>query len=621
MVEVDLDPQNDERVVITARYMDLHLVEQVPGVLHDRKRSANGTMVHTAPRTWATWMALQGVFYDRLPTLGPGYTEWLNRDWEERVQPCLNLRSATNVLSDPRTPWDKQLYPFQRAGVAFLSLAGQAILADDLGTGKTVTFINTLRRLDAYGIEVFPVLCVVPNSTKGQWRNEWERWFPGVRVSVVGGSATDRRRALTTEADVYVIHWEAVQLHSRLRGHGDIRLRKCAQCDKKAGDPKLKESRCETHKKELNQIEFRSVVADEAHLMKNPEAKRTRAIWAVMNGKHVRFRYAMTGTPIGDNPGDLWPIVHALVPSEYPTITSYRNRYCLQTWNWSGELIVVGINPNTRTEFFGFFDARFRRMPKELVLPFLPPVVYEARQAPMAPKQATAFKQMKKHLMAELEPGQVLTAPNNLAKNIRLLQFASATCVLEGSEVRMTKPAPKLDIMLEVIQEAGNNSIVVCAESRKLIELASSYLDEKDIPHQLLVGGMTDDMRNAALHDLNSGRIKVLLFTMKAGGVGLNMTRANYMLRLERSWSMLINVQTLGRINRIGSEQHDSITVIDTVVPGTDEEKQFEVLGERMARLEEINRDKVILRQAGRLAEAAALEREEYALVNSWLLP
>jgi len=616
MVKVELDPDNEERVLVESTYTELYLVQQIPGVLDDRRRRC-----HTAPRTYATWMALQGIFADNPPALGDGFVAWLNEEYVQRVEPALGLRLTTDVLTDPTTPWDVDLWGFQRAGVAFLAIAQQAILADEMGAGKTVTVISALRRLHAYRHQIFPVLCIVPNSTKGQWRRHWERWFPGVRVSVVGGSATSRRDALAEEADVYVIHWEAVQLHSRLSGYGSIRLLKCADCDPRKGDPDLKKSRCEVHEKELNQIAFRSVIVDEAHFMKNPEAKRTRAIWRVMRGPEVKFAYALTGTPIGDNPEDLWPIMHGLHPAEYPTKDSYVRRYCLQSYTWTGEIVTVGIRPDTRSEFFGFFDARFRRMPKALVLPHLPAVVPETRECPMSPKQAKAYRDMEKHLMAEVGD-DVLVAPNNLAKQTRLLQFASATCELDPltNEVTMTEPSPKVDELLLVMREAYN-PVLVCAESRKLIELASARLTREKITHELLVGGMTDDMREAVLLQLETGKLQALLFTMKAGGTGVDMTGADKMVRMDRSWSMLVNYQTINRYHRIGSERWGSLTLIDLVAPNTKEERQFEVLGERMARLEEINRDKLTLRLAGRLAELSALEREEHAILNSTLLP
>jgi len=185
--------------------------------------------------------------------------------------------------------------------------------------------------------------------------------------------------------------------------------------------------------------------------------------------------------------------------------------------------------------------------------------------------------------------------------------------------VRLSEPSPKLDILEEILEDAAK-PVVVCAESRQLIELAAARLEKRKIPHGLLVGGMTADQRSAVLQELDDARIRVLLFTMQAGGEGVNMTRADTIIRLQRSWSMLANVQSLGRVHRIGSEQHESITVIDVVAPDTIEEHQFKVYVGKLRRLEEIARDRDALREAGKVTELTALEIEERSILRGNLL-
>lgn len=586
---------------------EIYLAQQIPGQRWDPERR-----VFTAPRSWAVWCALRGVFEERVE-VGERYREVLEAEYGGRVKPCLDLRLLTAVAEDSSVPGDGRLYPFQRAGVAFLALAERALLGDEVGTGKTVQTIMALRRLHSYGHDVFPAVCIVPNSTKGQWAQHWEEWWPEARVEVVDGHSGKRRKSLETEADVYVLHWQAVRLHSRLAPYGGIRLLRCGE--HRGGDPDLKESRCQVHDRELNHLPIRSVVVDEAHRMKDATSQQTRAVWAVQRGRQVRYRFSLTGTPVADHPGDLWPIMHGLVPEEYPTRESYEKRYCLSAWSPFGGLNIVGINPAHRDEFFAFFDARFRRMPKALVVPFLPPVVHERRDSFMSPKQARAYREMEEDLMTRDEQGRLIVALGSLARNTRLVQFASAMAeVNEEGNVRLSDSphSPKLDVLEEILEDAAK-PVVVCAEHRQLIELASVRLERRGIPHHCLVGGLTSDQRTRMLLDLDEGKVRVLLFTMSAGGEGVNMTAADTIVRLQRSWSMLTNVQALGRVHRIGSEQHSSITVVDVVTPDTVEERQFEVYRDKLRRLEEIARDRLTLRDAARLSE---LEAEESAILG-----
>jgi SNF2 family DNA or RNA helicase len=122
------------------------------------------------------------------------------------------------------------------------------------------------------------------------------------------------------------------------------------------------------------------------------------------------------------------------------------------------------------------------------------------------------------------------------------------------------------------------------------------------------------------LRDLDQGAVRVLLFTMQAGGEGLNMTAADTMIRLQRSWSMLTNVQATARVHRLGSERHESITLVDVVTPDTIEERQFQVYAEKLERLQEIARDRATLEAAGMVTDAADLSAEEHRILGGSLL-
>lgn len=612
MPNIECDQDDPAQLVIRAGDRETYLCQTIPGSRWDPARR-----VFTAPLSWGTWMALNGIFGQAGMQIGEQFGQWTRDEYDRRVKPSFDLRTLTSVLPDIGVPNDDRLFEFQRAGVAFLAVAERALLGDEMGTGKTVQAIMGLQRLHAYGHEVFPVLCVVPNSTKGQWKEHWDDWWPGLRVEVIDGHAPRRRESLESEADVYILHWQAMMLHSRLAPYGSVRLLKCG--DHPGGDPDLKVTRCEVHEKELNRIKFRSVIVDECHRMKDVRAKQTRATWAVQHQDSVRYKFSLSGTPLADSPGDLWPIMHGLAPEEYPRRRSFEERYCLTSWSPFGGMDIVGINPAHRTEFFGLFDPRFRRMPKALVASHLPPISYERRDCQMAPKQARVYREIEQEMMTRTDDGDLILATNNLAVSIRLVQFASAYARVEDEKVILSEPSPKLDILEEIIDDAGK-PLVACAESRQLIMLASERLEKRKIPHHCLVGGLTSDQRTAMLRDLNEGKVRVLLFTMQAGGEGLNMTAADTIVRLQRSWSMMLNVQTLARVHRLGSEIHDNITVVDVVTPGTIEERQFRVYREKMARLQEIARDRDLLRDSGRLAELAALEAEEQAIMSSSLL-
>jgi SNF2 family DNA or RNA helicase len=478
---------------------------------------------------------------------------------------------------------EPRLYDFQAAGVAFINTVKNAILADEMGSGKTIQATVAARIAGA-----LPLLVIAPNTMKRVWKRELEKWWPGIRCAVLTGGAAARRKLFDQvkagELDCLISNWELLRHHSRLAPYGSI-----ASTD------------AEKAIKELNEIDWVGVIADEAHRAKNPKAKQTRALWAIGRQPSVRFRLAMTGTPIGQNPADMWALLNFIEPSEWPSKTRYVDRYCLASFNAFGGLEILGLRPDTQDEFYQTVDPHLRRLPKEVTMPFLPkrlggcsnpdgpPII---RYAEMSPKQAKAYNDMASGMLAQLEEGAVI-ALNPISQLTRLMQFASAYATLDDNgDVQLTAPSSKVDALLEILDEFEGEPIVAFAQSRQLIMLASEALTKAGIQHSLIVGDQTEAARMKAIDDFQDGKVRAILCTISAGGVGVTLTRSRVCVFLQRSFSMVENVQAEARIHRIGSEHHENVMYIDVVSENTIDERMLEVLGQKAERLEEIVRDR-----------------------------
>jgi SNF2 family DNA or RNA helicase len=132
----------------------------------------------------------------------------------------------------------------------------------------------------------------------------------------------------------------------------------------------------------------------------------------------------------------------------------------------------------------------------------------------------------------------------------------------------------------------------VCAVSRQLIYLLSAELTKAGIHHGLITGAQNDLERQEAINNFQSGRIKWILFTAQAGGVGITLTAARRLIMLQRPWSLVDYKQALDRVHRIGSEIHDSIIVTDYITEKSIESRIIKVLGEKAENFEEVVRDK-----------------------------
>lgn len=619
----------DGRIFVQTAWNERDLVKLVPGARWHAERK-----LWHVPLSWAACLQLRGVFGERL-TVGTELVSWSYDEHRLRVAPAQASRGLWKM--DPPIPGDP-LREFQRCGVDFLDSAGSALLCDDMGLGKTVQMLMLLRLLNAgteaggendgdYGL---PALVVCPKSVKINWAREAKTWLPWANSYVVGGSEAKRHKMLieaSTDPNALVmVSFDALRSHSRLAPYGSIRLKKCTECGDTVSQvsPRL----CEVHPQELNWMPFSTVIIDEAHRIKDPAAKQTRAAWAVGHQPHVRRRFGLTGTPIGDTPDELWSILHFIAPAEHPVKSTYVDRYCQTTWGKYGGVEISGLNPATRQEFYAIVEPRLRRMPKALVLDQLPPVVRSRRYVDLTPKQLRAYmdiesgRESRVPLATRLPDGNVLVAPSDLEAQLRLLQFSSATMKQVGindktgkPKFEMCDPSSKVDELELILEELGDKPVAVAAEHRQLINLAARRLDHLKVPYRLVVGGQHDFERDSALRDMFSGQARVLLFTISAGGEGLTMTFTDTLVFLQRSWSMLRNRQTEGRIDRIGAEVHESLHVVDVIASGTVEEIQLTKLYAKTERLEEIVRDREIMRAAGR--DVRELDEEEQKILNA----
>lgn len=582
-VEVEID-EATRRIKINAEWRYKELCKSIPGATWSTTEK-----VWTVPLGWTTCLALRSTFKDDL-AIGPRLSEWAANEVAMRITPANALRDVDGVDGEDK------LFPHQRAGVQFLTTARRALLADEPGLGKTAQAIRALAELHAAGVPVLPALIVCPNTVKKNWKREFAMWWPDVNVEVIKGSAGQRRKTFEQGADVYVMNWESLRGHSRLAPYGSVALARCEACG--GHDSSVSENRCEVHPRELNAINFNAVIADEIHRSKDPKSKQTRALWAATGNADVRF--ALTGTPIANNVLDLWPILHWLSPSEWPSKTRWIERMINTMLNAFGGMMVLGVKPHMEQEFYAGINPRMRRMLKARVLHWLPPIIKDRRDVEMSTKQRKAYEQMRDLMIAELEDGAAVAAPSPLTQTIRLLQFASSYAEMEPDEATgelhavLAEPSCKVDALMDDIESGdfGADSVAVCAVSRQLIELLSARMTKAEIQHGLITGAQSEDERQQAIDDFQSGKTKWILFTAQAGGVGVTLTAARRLIMLQRPWSLVDHKQALDRVHRIGSEVHDSVVITDYVTEGTIEERVIQVLDVKADNFEQIVRDK-----------------------------
>lgn len=467
------------------------------------------------------------------------------------------------VTDVPEDPIEWFLRPYQGEAASRMLDRRGFILEDEQGTGKTITAIGATVEL--------PVLVVCENNTKYQWADAWATWRPDLTVTVVEGTAKERVTALMSGADVTIITWPLVWRHSKLAGYGRVKL----------SDRELQE-------KELNR-QWGTLIIDEAHKMKDPHAKQTRALWAI--ARESGYRYALTGTPISRTPDDLWSLLYCVQPDCWPVHSKFLDRYCATAFNPHGGLVVYGLRPEHAAEFHrihGYYSIRRTLREVEPDLPDEPQVTI--RSIEMTKEQDAQYRSLKKDMRIWFDEG-LLVPSNAMVQTGRLLQIASAAIDAEG---QMVGPSNKVSALLEILEEYEDQAVLVLTKNRALATLCVDRLGSRAVAHH---GGVSSGDREIARQRFRNSEVPVLVATYGTISTGVDGLQdvCHVGVRLQRPWDLLTDSQATSRLLRSG-QKAGTVQFIDVMSRGTVEQRVLDVLAEKEMNFDEVTRDSERLR-------------------------
>lgn len=479
----------------------------------------------------------------------------MTKPLEARVQAAAaeQAEQLVTILPDDApvaVPWQDRLAPKQRAGIDFMAEHPHAILADEMGAGKTAEAISTvfeymIRHADT-GERPLPeaapiaprVLVICLNAATGHWQREIKKWC-GDASTVITGGPDKRGKELADSERWTIINWEKLALMAP----------------------------------ELSKIEWDGVIADEAHFAKNPKSKRTKALWKCK----APVQLAVTGTPVMNNPGELFPLLKWLRPEQY---TSYWGFFYKFTEYYEGarsRKIVTGVK-NADALRFELADKLVRRTKRE-IHPEIPepfdPIVYEpemkADQAALYKRALTEFwlqlaEEVKpaerEELAAAVEQNNVLMIPNAAARTVRLRQIATSPALLGGEDV-----SGKLDEIERIVRDGGvGRPWVWFAWFRETVDLLCSRFQNMGIEAHGFKGGEGERPDELA-QSFQAGEFPIICATIKSGGQSIELQTAADCGFAEEEYVPGINQQAFDRIDRMGQKQRPQRHIVRT--PGT----------------------------------------------------
>ncbi|MFM8727417.1 MAG: SNF2-related protein [Planctomycetaceae bacterium] len=427
----------------------------------------------------------------------------------ERMRERFRNFSGLEQVEVPAT-FVGELRGYQREGLSWLKFLGDfnfgGCLADDMGLGKTVQFLAMLlRRLEDVKTPP-PSLVVVPRSLMFNWSSECARFAPGLRVMEYTGLERANSRA------------DFSRHHLILTTYGTIR-RDIAV---------------------LKDIDFDYVVLDEAQTIKNPSSQIARASRLLK----ANFRLALSGTPIENNAGDLWSIFEFLNPGMLGRSTAFRTHISDPDSRESREMVAKGLRPF------------ILRRTKKQVAAELPDRLEETIVCDMEPEQRRLYDELRLHYRDSLlgmvqEQGIAKTRMHVLEALLRLRQAACHPALLKRGDE--SEPYAKLDVLVPHLQEliSEGHKALVFSQFTSMLSILREHLDRQGIVYEYL-DGKTRDRKARVEHFQDDPACPVFLISLKAGGLGLNLTAADYVFLLDPWWNPAVEAQAIDRAHRVG---------------------------------------------------------------------
>lgn len=447
--------------------------------------------------------------------------------------------AATGEPVDVPPALRAELRDYQRRGLTWLaeltSLGLGACLADDMGLGKTITLIALhLHRAGEGGGG--PTLVVCPASLLGNWEAEIRRFAPGVAVRRHHGSARD----LADMSDGFV-----------LTTYGTMR-----------NDAAL-----------LAEVPWDLVVADEAQHIKNSRSAAARALRTIPSTARV----ALTGTPVENDLTELWSILDWAIPGLLGSRNAFRKV-------WAGP-IESGLEPTRARQFadlIGPFLLR-RRKSDPGIAPELPAKTETDHVLGLTREQVVLYETLVRESMRRIEEADEETRRGLVLK---LLTGLKQICNHPAHFLRQPNPklrgrSEKLELLDELVGTvvAEDGAVLVFTQYVAMARLLERHLAATGVPHQFLHGGTPVRERDAMVARFQAGELPVFLLSLKAGGTGLNLTRADHVIHFDRWWNPAVEDQATDRAYRIG--QTRPVQVHRCITQGTIEERIAELLARK----------------------------------------
>jgi SNF2 family DNA or RNA helicase len=467
-----------------------------------------------------------------------------------------NLTDNQDIESLP-TPesFHGELRPYQRRGMSWLSFLERwglgACLADDMGLGKTIQFIAFLLHLKEEEALEKPTLLVCPTSVLGNWEREVKKFAPNLKVLQYHGDKRPKGKTFKTavkDKNIVITSYSLV--------HRDL--------------------------SSLQDVSWQIIALDEAQNIKNAESKQSQAVRKL----EPDFRIALTGTPVENRLQELWSIMDFLNPGYLGNKQFFQRRFAMPIEKYGDTSSLSQLRSLVQP-----FILRRLKTDRDIIQD-LPEKQEMTVFCGLTPEQAKLYQKVVEDSLAEIDDAEGLQRRGMiLSLLVKLKQICNHPAqYLKKKKLEQYDSAKlqRLDEMLEEVILNGDRALIFTqfAEWGKLLK---PHLEEKLNRETLFLYGSTtkkqrEEMIDRFQHDPQAPPVMIL--SLKAGGVGLNLTRANHVFHFDRWWNPAVENQATDRVFRIG--QTKNVQVHKFVCTGTLEEKIHDMIESKKQLAEQV---------------------------------
>jgi len=428
----------------------------------------------------------------------------------EKIQPAI-----------PKT-LKAELRPYQEEGFSWMVRLSEwgagACLADDMGLGKTVQALAIL----LYRAKKGAALVVCPASVVANWVSETNRFAPTLNVLLL---TNDNRKQTLEKADAFDL---VITTYGLLQ----------------------------SEEKLFAEQKWATVVLDEAHVIKNYQTKTSKA---AMN-LDADFRLAMTGTPVQNHLGEVWNLFHFINPGLLGTMQQFADRF-VKTGDQGSKRLKKLVSPF------------ILRRTKNSVLEELPPKTEITTQVELSDEERVFYEAIRRQAIENLQQATGPAGQQHVRALAEITRLRLACCHPALVEPSVNISSSKLATFMDIVEElrSNNHRALVFSQFVKHLTIIRQELDDKKIKYKYLDGSTPLAERERNVRDFQSGDGELFLISLKAGGLGLNLTAADYVIHLDPWWNPAIEDQASDRTHRIGQKR--PITIYRLVSQHTIEEK------------------------------------------------